>query len=227
MLPFFLRHYEKFCTQINVWDDQSDDGSREILAAHPLVRLHDWEFDDGISEDRFLEFAYNKYPTACGHADWVIWPDLDEFIYHPHPLECLKQLDESGYRVCTTEGFNMCHDGLPKDDGRQIWEIARLGVHATVYSKPVIFKPTEIIRWNRGKHALESKHRLPPSPPFKLLHYRYLGREYTTMKNAKNYARCGLKSGDKGAAWTCAPDYHGEHSADWAEQIMSFAKEVV
>jgi hypothetical protein len=64
-------------------------------------------------------------------------------------------------------------------------------------------------------------------PKLKLLHYRYLGYEYTRMKNAKNYERCGLKNGDKGAAWSCAPGYNGEHSPIWAKKAIQNAINVV
>jgi hypothetical protein len=64
----------------------------------------------------------------------------------------------------------------------------------------------------------------------KLLHARYFGADYTRSKNAKNYARCGLLSGDKGAAWSCSPGYDGadkEHSPQWAEFARTVAFNVV
>jgi len=37
--PVLLRHYETVAERIFVWDDQSDDGTTEMLKAHPLVTL--------------------------------------------------------------------------------------------------------------------------------------------------------------------------------------------
>lgn len=228
ILPFWLRHYEKFCDQMHVWDDHSTDGTRELLQAHPKVVLHDWEGGNGIDDQKFIEFAHETYPMARGKADWCIWCDMDEFIYHPDIkklLEGTKSVD-----VFRTDGYNMVGNGLPVDDGRQIWEIHPMGVSAPVYGKPIVFRSTVKIRWNRGKHDIERQWcnpKISPSLPIKLLHYRYMGFDYTKERNARNYERCGLKSGDKGAAWSCAPNYNGEHSATWAHTSINRAFNVI
>ena len=228
ILPFYLRHYSAFADRIFVWDDQSTDGSRELLLANPKVTLNDWSHDSGIDEDLFLQFAYATYPLARGQADWVIWVDCDEFIYDPDLEGVLREAQEQQYEVVQTVGFNMAGDGLPADDGRQIWEILVNGVSAPVYSKPVVFRPECEIRWNRGKHDLEQCNvRLSPLPMLKLLHYRYLGAEYTRRKNLKNYDRVGLKTGDKSHGWSCSPDWKGDHSPEWAEAIKAKAYPVV
>lgn len=220
LVPFYLRHYKAFAEKIIVFDDWSTDGTRELLQACPMVELHNWPFDTGIDEDKFLEFAISTYRMARGHAQWVMWVDMDEIIWGDDIPTILYNARRDGFDVVQTQGFNMVGEGLPADDGRQIWEILPMGVRAPVYSKPVVFNPDIEIRWNRGKHALENcAPKMTPEPWLKLLHYRYLGRAYTAKKNAKNYERVGLKSGDKGGAWSCAPDWKGEHSADWAEAI--------
>lgn len=225
IVPFWLRHYEKFCDQMHVWDDHSTDGTRELLAAHPKVVLHDWEQDNGIDDQKFIEFAHATYPMARGHADWVIWCDMDEIVYHRNIAQVL--FDANKFEVLRTDGYNMMAEGLPEDDGRQIWELCPFGVHAPVYGKPIVFKPTAKIVWNRGKHDFEHKLCRPKQDPtlkLKLLHYRYMGFAYTKFKNDRNYERCGLKTGDKGPAWTCHPSYTGEHSAQWAavERVKAF-----
>ncbi len=228
ILPFYLRHYSLFADEISVFDDHSSDGSRELLQANPKVLLRDWPYDTGIDEDLFLKHAYEWNRNAFqGGFDWVIWADPDEFIYAPDVRKVLEESAE--FQVIQTKGYNMLGDGLPKDDGKsQIWQIHKNGVSAPVYSKPVVFKAKFKIGWNRGKHALEDcDPHISPEPRFKLLHYRYMGYQYTAQINAKNYSRCGLKNGDKNAAWSCAPDYKGEHSAAWAEKSKKKALNVV
>ena len=220
IIPFWLRHYMLFADRILVFDDASDDGSRELLQACPKLSLYDWPFKGGIDEDVFLKFAQDTYVLAVGSADWVMWVDMDEFLFHPDMIALLAEMKGHAVDVVRTQGFNMTGDGLPKDDGRQIWEILRCGVPAPVYSKPVVFRPEAEVRWNRGKHALENcSAKLSIDAPILLLHYRYLGGIYTAMKNKRNYDRCGLLGGDKGAAWSCAPTWKGEHSPEWAESI--------
>lgn len=247
--PWFLRHYGTFADRILVWDDNSTDGTREILRAHPSVTLFDWPYETGLFEDKNLHHAYDVYPSATWKAEWCMWVDMDEFIYHPRIREVLyygfdpvsdpeRVKTFTSYSrvpdVFTTSGFNMLGDGLPVNgyDHKQIWEHNPMGVAAPSYSKPVVFRPYVKMRWIRGKHALEGVtplgHDQPPQ--LKLLHYRYLGAEYTRRKNAKNFNRCGGSTGDKAAAWTCRPDYDGpqmEGSPQWAEWAKPLAFNVI
>jgi hypothetical protein len=232
VLPFFLRHYETFADEISVWDDGSDDGTRELLKAHPKVFMREWPHRTGIDEDLFLAHWQEWYPKARGAFDWVMIPDPDEFIYSPDMLGLLALARSAGIEVIKPHGFNLVGDNFPKDDGHsQIYELNPMGVRAPVYGKPVIFQPHIKINWIRGKHDLE--HCDPVvgrETGLKLLHARYMGAEYTRAKNAKNYARCGLLSGDKGAAWSCSPGYDGpekEHSPTWADAVRARAVNVL
>lgn len=217
ILPWFLRHYETIADEISVFDDKSDDGSREMLSRHPKVILRDWPYDDGLNDDHFLEHAYEWYPKARGHFDWVIWVDTDEFIYHPQlraVLETSKDVE-----LLPTVGFNMTGVGLPQDDGKsQIYDLNPMGVWAPVYAKPVVFRPEAHIRWRRGKQELEGcSPKMASRPTLKLLHYRYLGYDHTARTNALNLQRCSLKTGDKSSAWSCQLSHTGEHSPEWSE----------
>jgi glycosyltransferase involved in cell wall biosynthesis len=233
ILPWFLRHYGGFADEISAFDDRSTDGTHELLAAHPKVILRDWPHPgSGIDEDLFLAHWQEWYPKARGKFDWVMIVDPDEFIYSPLIGEILYGAQVAGDEVLRPDGYNMVGDGLPKDDGQsQIWKLSPMGVAAPVYSKPVVFQPDMKINWIRGKHALE--HCDPvivDGTGLKLLHYRYMGADYTRAKNAKNYARCGLVNGDKGAAWSCSPGYDGvdkEHSPSWAEEAKKHAVNVL
>lgn len=226
VLGFYLRHYGAFADNMWFWDDGSTDGTLDMLKDHPKVLVSRWPLNTGIDEDAFLGFAYHLYPMAMGRADWVMWVDPDEFIYHPDLIALLTKAKSDGFEVVQPDGFNMMHEGMPKDDGvHQIWELCKTGVHAPVYSKPVIFQPQIHIQWDRGKHHLENCNpRVWHDSGVKLLHYRYLGYEYTKHKNAVNYSRL---PGDKAAGWTCKPDWHGEHSPEWAVEAMKEAKEVI
>ncbi len=224
-LPWFLRHYLTFADKIVAWDDQSTDGTREMLANEPLVSLRDWPHVHAISEDVFLQHWQEEYPKLVGEFDWVMIVDPDEFIYAPKLVSRLFTEQQAGTQVVRSTGFNMTGDGLPKDDGRQIWEVSQMGVPAPVYSKPVVFRPDIKINWQRGRHQLENcSPVLSKEPWLKLLHYRFMGFAYTKAKNAKNYERVGE---DKGAAWSCAPDWKGAHSPEWAEEAKKHAVNVL
>jgi len=228
MLPFYLRHYETIANEIHVWDDRSNDGSRELLAGHPLVKLHEWDEDNGISEDSFLRLAHETYPTFAGKFEWVIWPDIDEFVYHRSLKFILAEALQSRCKILATTGYVMMHEGLPKDDGTsQIWQLAPNGIYSLVYSKPIVFQPDVRLQWIRGKHGLENTPTNPVDVGLKLLHYRYLGYEYTRQRHARNYARCGLKDGDKAAAWSCNSTWKGDYSPEWVKEVFGTAQNVI
>lgn len=233
IMPYFIRHYAAFAEWIHVFDDMSEDGTPAIVARHPQTVLHTWP-TDGLREDELLTLAYDNYPLAAGKADYAIWVDVDEFVYHPRILECLEAYKAEGFDVIRTLGFNMMGAPLPPDDGTsQLTDIYRTGVRAPVYSKPIIFNPEKRVRWSAGKHEFAFNHGLKIAPRFdecvphpyvpRLLHYRYLTPEYTRERNARQYSR----SVQKGAAWSNAPDHTGEHSPTWVAATMSKARDVV
>lgn len=228
ILPFWIRHYAAFADEMAVFDEHSTDGSRELLAANPKVVLRDWPYQSGIEEDLFLQFAYEWIPRAYPAYDWAIWADTDEFIHHPDMLGVLAEGLRRRIEVIQPWGYNMMCEGLPADDGRQIWELCRKGVHAPLYNKPVIVRPNAKVRWTRGKHQLEGcSPKVWDDSGIKLLHYRYLGYEYTKRRNAINYERCGLFTKDKSAAWSCVDGYRGEGSAEWAKYAQRLALDIV
>lgn len=225
IIPFFLRHYGLVAERIVVWDDKSNDGSRELLARHPKVDLRDWPFNDKANDFNYASFAHQAYKEARGKADWVMWVDLDEFIYSPNLFRVFDACCHLGYNILTSEGYNMVNDGLPEDDGySQIWELAPNGIHAPVYGKAVVFQPQIEIAWCLGKHQIESTNgKQTQRNLIKLLHYRYLGYEYTKRRNARNWERAA----SKGHAWSSDPNYTGEHSAEWAGKVLKEAFPIV
>ena len=107
-----------------------------------------------MDEDLFLEHAYLEYPKLARDYDWVIWVDMDELIYHPDLLGVLKTELFAGTEVIRTVGYNMVGEGMPADDGRQIYEQLQMGIHSETYSKPVVFRPYAPVRWGYGKHRI-------------------------------------------------------------------------
>ena len=85
VVGFFLRHYEEFADRIVVYDEGSDDGTRDILQTHPKIELR--QFIRTVPDS--LELSKKAVHDHCwkearGSADWVILVDIDEHVYHPN-----------------------------------------------------------------------------------------------------------------------------------------------
>lgn len=233
MAGFFARHYSVFADRITIFDDSSDDGTQAILALYPKITVIPLKMD-ALDEHALLELAHSTIHAHSNLADWCIWPDMDEFLHAENIRERLARHQQVGHQVIRAVGFNMMSRELPEDDGvSQLTAVYRTGVRAPVYSKPIIVRPNAGAQWSRGKHSLDNEAVLSVSPfndeyqpdpwRIKLLHYRFLNPSYCRERNARQYAR----SSDKSAAWSCAPDYHGEHSPDWVAATQHLARDVV
>ena len=195
ILPYFLRHYETFADRIFVWDDGSDDGTLEMLKAHPKVTL--LPVNLGKADDEyFVQHLWPQYKTISrGHADWTICVDTDELIYHPDIVEKLKELQEKGIRKVRCEGFTMYHPTFPTAQG-QIYDEVKVGVKDRWSTKTVLFNPEIDIRWDVGRHRCSRKIEPACDTGINLLHFRYLGWEYYRNRTQKNLAYCGIEFTD-------------------------------
>lgn len=218
-MPYWLRHYSSFCDKLIVFDEFSTDSTRHVVSLCPKAELRKWPHR-GLDDNRFVEAVNTLYKEARGKADWVIWADPDEILYHPEPLKVLSQskadvLQATGYGMVTKEG--------PPKSEKQIYEIVRRGVRQENYDKCIIWRPSIDIQHTHGRHTYPGKFPIGGTieqSPFKLLHYHYFGVEYTAMRNRRNYAR----SVDKKFAWNYAPG-HNENpkqngSVAWVEAVL-------
>jgi hypothetical protein len=190
LMPYFLRHYEQFASNIYVWEDHSDDGTRELLEKHPLVHLINMPFT-GLDDDYSRFNFYTQYATRSrGKSDWVIIVDADEFVYHDHNLiERLRLFKEEGSELIYPVGWLMVSDKLPSTKG-QLYEEVKYGLRDHYTDKSIIFDPRIEIIFARGRHKTEICRHPVTDPLFsqpvksrrkselKLLHFRYFGADY-------------------------------------------------
>jgi len=205
-MPFFLRHYLTISDRVVVQDCGSVDGTMEMVrgSGATLIPTGAWGMDERRRRDDSQEFV--EY--AAGKCEWVIAVDADEFV-----LGDFDRAFADGARthcdVLHTVGWTMTGDGFPVDDGRQIYQISPTGIKAGA-AKPIIVRPGSKFLWSSGRHFIETPETRVAEPLLHLLHYRYLGYEYTKQRNARNYER----SVEKLTAHTCSPNYKGAESAN-------------
>lgn len=183
IIPYFLRHYETFATHIFVWD-RSDDGTREMLQAHPLVTVFDQQcigLDDLYFTTCFMQYRQ----LSRGLADWCICVGSDEFVYHPNIVQRLTRIDADKVQL---EGFTMYSTKLPTTHG-QIYDEIKYGYPDIWSTKTILFRPQSEMSWKPGLHVEDSGDHPARHTDIKLLHYRYLGADYFLERNRRNYAQ--------------------------------------
>lgn len=205
MMPFWIRHYSAFCEKLIVYDGQSDDGTRAIVQACPKAELREWPYM-GLDDEKFLQ-AVNLSRDMEGPAEWRIWADVDELLYHPDMLSMLgvvrlDLLGAIGYALISPNGF-------PKDDGRQLYEQVPTGIPQANYDKFILHRfwlPVKhaIGRHTYGKEWPQTLGRRGAIPGLKLFHCHHVGGvEHTKEINARNYERAV----DKRYAWNYRPEH--------------------
>jgi hypothetical protein len=228
MMPYFLRHYCSFADRVTVFDDKSSDGTRDIVAAEPRAILRDWPGALGLDDIEFCELFPQLYAEAAGNADWVMWVDADEFIYHPDIRAALGKVGGL-YDIVRPSGWSMISEKPPGTQG-QIYDELKMGINADgAYDKPCVFVPRCAPNWTVGRHSLSVPSQELSVPSIKLLHYRWLGVDYVRERNARNFARQSDRAKQHKLGWTCRPDWQGDHSHGWVERVLKhkLAKQVI
>lgn len=202
MMPFFLRHYSAFADKIVVWDEHSTDGTREAVKACKRAELRDWPYK-GLDDESFRFVQSHWYRDS--DSDWVMWPDVDELLVHSDWRTSLWASKQCGINAITTPGFNMVPDAPPVDDGRsQFYDLCNLGIPSENYTKTIIFSPRLKIDFDYGRHKICRAEGLRAHQFGKLLHCHFLGLDYLTARNQRNYDRAL----DKRFAWNYAPKHN-------------------
>jgi len=203
VVGFFFRHYEALITRFVVYDDGSTDGSLDILRAEPRVeirRLPRSRPDSYILSG--LDHANNCWKESRGHADWVIIGNIDEHLYHPSLAEYLQRCTDAGITAIPALGYQMLSDTFPPLDAK-LRETVTRGAPWHQMNKLVLFNPDAVreINYDTGLHTAkpEGDIRYPERDELLLLHYKYLGRDYTNARHAE--LRSGLREMDVANGW--------------------------
>ena len=191
LMPFFLRHYEKFADLIVVNDNGSDDGTREIVLAHPKCMLKEYETNNQLKDSGHLDIKNNLYKRLKG-CDWFIVVDVDEFVVHKDLRGYLEKCNETGVTTPRTKGHEMFGETTPVDDGiTPLTDIITKGSWPPSYSKTAVFHKDVNINYEPGAHFCHPTGRVKDNLDFKitLLHYHWLSEEYTIDRITKYAAR--------------------------------------
>lgn len=140
-LKFFHAHYSKFCEKLIMYDQYSNDGSRE-LAESLGIEVRNFGRPGILNDQWYLDVKNNCWKECKGQGiDYVIVVDIDEFVQIP------PNLVGTFPKVV---GYNMISEDLPKNN---ILEI-NTGEPSEAYSKQAIFNPDAVkeINYVHGCH---------------------------------------------------------------------------
>jgi hypothetical protein len=202
MLPYFFRHYDSFIERYMMFDDGSDDGTREILLRHPRVEIRPF----AAKNESFIETAMilceQAWKQSRGVADLVLFCDVDEFLWHPWMKQFLSESLADGCTIFRPRGWQMFHESFPITSG-QIYEEVHHGCRDTDFDKVCLFDPNRIdeIHWAAGGHTDSPTGQVQwgGDEQLLLLHYKWLGPSYVIARFAALNARLGRR--DRENSW--------------------------
>ena len=197
-MPFVIRHYQKFCDRIIIYDNHSTDGSAELARSLgcEVVAFGTKFFDDQVN----MDLKNNCWKNS--NAEWVIVADFDEILtsdithwnlskneWQPNPSMALNMIrDIEKATIIKTIGWQIMSDEMPKED---ILELTN-GYRFDNYSKNIIFNPQAIkeINYNPGAHRCSPVGDVVWSEEsLYVLHYKHIGGVERTIKRYKEYQK--------------------------------------
>lgn len=234
LLPFFLRHYAPQVDRMILFDNGSTDNSQEIINAYqsPYASIEVFHYPAEraiIDSLQTVQFAEERYKRARGLADFVIWVDLDEFLWSgPISLrEALRGYKQQKIRAIKAMGYQMLSNSFPTGDA-PLTDQVRYGIRDSEYDKVCIFDPMLNLNWRPGRHSCNIAENVTAyQTAIKLLHYRYLGLDYLQKRNAYNQSNLSEAEKQAGRSYHVASNHQGKYSAAWFQNAQAYASDVV
>lgn len=186
ILPFTLDYYSQFCENIFVYDNMSTDNTDEICANYPNVKVVKWYTTDMKYNDVILaEMKSNIYKQSRkDRVDWVVMCDCDEYLYYENLLDKLKEYKQAGINMPLIDGHDMYSDDFPEYDGELLTDKIKIGSETYApMCKNIVFDPMLDIKYLPGAHSNQCHGAVKSnSAEIKLLHYKFLGKEYVITR---------------------------------------------
>ncbi len=183
ILPWFIRHYERFVDRIVFYDGGSSDRTAAIIAGCPIAEMRVLDTGGRLDDGANVQVKNTAYRDI--DADWFIVVDCDEFLSHPDFRGFLAKCDALGLNVVRCEGWNMIGDGVPADG--HLPERMPYGVRddhtIRFFDKIALFRRDADVHFEPGAHECRVRNgRIAPGMPVKLLHYKWLSLEHVQRK---------------------------------------------
>jgi hypothetical protein len=197
MLGFFFRHYDSWVDRYVVYDDGSNDGSLDVLHAHPKVEVRRFE---RVVPDSFVlshtAMQDNAWKESRGKADWVVITAIDEHLVAPGQGDMrawLAAQKASGVTLIPAIGFNMISESFPTPCSGKLADLVTHGRADAKFNKLSLFDPQAVREtgYTPGRHraAPEGRLRYPDRDELVLLHFKRLGFERVSGRQIEQSKR--------------------------------------
>ena len=186
MIPYYLRHYEKFCDKIIVYDNYSTDKSIKILKAHPKVEIRYYDSKGKIRDDIYLQIkneVWKETKYLQDDVDFVIVGDMDEFLWHKNMKEFLFKKQREGYTIFKPTGYDMLNEDYPTTDKQIYHEVQTGRSDQFISGKLMLFNPHKIeeIAYDYGCHLAKPLGKVnlweDKNNELVMMHFKSIGRK--------------------------------------------------
>ena len=229
ILPFTLRYYSSFVDKIILYDNHCTDSSISIAKSFPQVEIRTLNTNDQFCEDSLILIKNQAWKESRDKADWVIVCDVDEILYYPNIKSFLTLCKQCQITLPLVNGFEMVCTDEDIIQPLDLIDQVKYGLESHFYSKNVIFNPNliEDINYYPGCHQCSPTGLVTRfiDNKLKLLHYSYLGLNYSWNRKLVKGKRLSKKTINQGFAfhWQWNYEAHCEAYGD----LLSKAKKVI
>ncbi len=194
LIPHTLNYYSSFCNKITLLDNHSTDRTvaiaKEML---PEIDVVYWDTGCQYREDLLLNVKNNCWKQS--KADYVIVCDTDEFLFADDMAGQIDRMLDKKVILPVVSGYNMGSADFPGDYTRPIYKQVAYGIRDRKFDKQIIFNPRELaeINYGPGSHSCDPVFKreklLDQIVDFKLLHFKYLSKQYLYEKHGSYATR--------------------------------------
>lgn len=191
MVRHTLNYYLTFCNTVTILDNYSTDKTLQIIKSeYPQVVVTQFDTKGEAREDIQTELKNNCWKNNTT-ADYVIVCDMDELLYAQNIHQKIEELKKYQPAICVVTGYEMFSKRFPKKYKKSIIEQVKMGVKNNRFDKTIIFSPKKVkeINYDFGAHncypELYKKGVVDYIVEFKLLHFKFVGRNQLIRKHKK------------------------------------------
>jgi FkbM family methyltransferase len=186
LLNHFFNHYKQ-ADHIYILDNQSDDGSIDIINSYPNTTIISFDTGGNLDDVVHSNMKNNLWKQYSKDCDFVIVQDLDEFVFFPeYPNDIkagLQSFKNKNITICKSNGYHIyCSDNEFKSINDQYLTSSLFNGNRepfnNIYDKVQIFSPKYItdINYGLGAHQSDPKGLINlDTESVLLLHYKYVG----------------------------------------------------